>query len=104
MTTFAISLYFIERNHQKAFESVPKAMWWSCVTMTTVGYGDVTPVTNLGKFVAMIAGLRGVAMLGVPAGVIATGLVKEWDKIKSDSRLGRHRDKPHIHLDTDTTL
>jgi voltage-gated potassium channel len=59
--------------------------------MTTVGYGDVTPNTDLGRLVATIASLTGVCMLGVPAGLIAAGLVEEWDKLKTQERLGQRK-------------
>lgn len=80
---FAILMYVVEHNIQPdAFPNIPAAMWWAAVTLTTVGYGDVTPITYLGKFIATVASFTGVAMLGVPAGVIAAGLVEEWDKLK----------------------
>lgn len=47
----ASGIYVVENQAQpEEFSSIPKAMWWAVVTLTTVGYGDVTPVTNMGKF------------------------------------------------------
>ncbi len=65
-------MYTLENSVQpKAFGSIPQAMWWSVVTMTTVGYGDVTPVTNAGKVVAMIVMLLGIGFVALPAGMLA---------------------------------
>lgn len=57
----------------KGFESVPAAMWWAVVTLTTTGYGDVYPATSLGKLLAGVIMLGGVGMVALPAGIVATG-------------------------------
>jgi voltage-gated potassium channel len=54
------------------FGTIPDAMWWAVVTLTTVGYGDVVPVTPLGKVIAGLTAIMGVAMLALPVGIIAT--------------------------------
>ncbi|MEW6366702.1 MAG: ion transporter [Acidobacteriota bacterium] len=76
---FASSLmYFIERDAQpKAFGSIPSAMWWGVVTLTTVGYGDIYPVTPLGKFVGAFIEILGVGMFALPAGILASGFAEE---------------------------
>jgi voltage-gated potassium channel len=66
-------MYTIEHQAQpEAFQSIPHAIWWAVVTMTTVGYGDVTPVTFLGKFIAIFIMLLGVAVVALPAAMLAT--------------------------------
>jgi len=66
------ALYLIEGGHQpKAFGSIPRAMWWSVVTLTTVGYGDVFPVTPFGKFFAGLTALAGIGMIAMPTGILA---------------------------------
>jgi len=62
-------MYFTEGNHQESFSSIPKAMWWAIITFTSVGYGDVTPITNMGKFIAAITAVLGVIMHGLLASV-----------------------------------
>ncbi|WP_234009249.1 ion transporter [Deinococcus sp. NW-56] len=57
----------------KGFETVPAAMWWAVVTLTTTGYGDVYPVTSLGKLLAGVIMLGGVGMVALPAGIVAAG-------------------------------
>lgn len=58
-----------------AFGTIPDAMWWAIQTLTTVGYGDVVPVTGLGRIVASITMIVGVGLLALPVGIIATGFV-----------------------------
>jgi len=71
-------LYFIERDAQPvAFGSVPAAMWWSMATLTTVGYGDVVPVTVAGRMVGALVMLFGLGMFALPIGIIATGFSHE---------------------------
>jgi voltage-gated potassium channel len=65
-------LFFAERGAQPdAFGSVAQSLWWAVVTLTTVGYGDVAPVTPLGKLLAGLVMLLGVATVAVPAGILA---------------------------------
>jgi voltage-gated potassium channel len=54
------------------FGSIPESMWWAIITLTTVGYGDVVPITPLGKVVAGVTALFGLVMLALPVGIIAT--------------------------------
>ncbi|NYT04991.1 MAG: ion transporter [Methanomicrobiales archaeon] len=71
-------MYYAERDAQPmAFASIPAAMWWAIVTLTTVGYGDVCPITPLGKFLGAIIALLGIGLIAVPAGVLASGFVEE---------------------------
>lgn len=58
----------------EAFGSIPAAMWWAVATLTTVGYGDVTPVTVAGKFFGAVITIIGIGMAALPAGIIASGL------------------------------
>ncbi len=71
-------MYAVEHDAQpKAFPSIPGAIWWGIVTMTTVGYGDVYPITALGKVVAGISVLLGVGLFALPAGILASGFQEE---------------------------
>ena len=58
----------------EAFGSIPAAMWWAVATLTTVGYGDVTPITVAGKVFGAIITILGIGMAALPAGIIASGL------------------------------
>jgi voltage-gated potassium channel len=77
----ATAMYAIERHAQPdAFGSIPAALWWAVVTLGTVGYGDVVPITPLGKFVASFVIFLGIGMFGLPIGIIATAFVRELER------------------------
>lgn len=74
-------MYALEREAQpKSFSSIPHAMWWCIVTMASVGYGDMTPLTNAGKVFGGMVMLLGIAMFAIPAGILATGFAAEIRK------------------------
>lgn len=79
-------MYYVEYEAQpEVFSSIPHAMWWAAVTLTTVGYGDIYPVTVLGKALGAIIAVIGIGFFALPAGVIAAGLIEE---IKIRERTG----------------
>ena len=70
----ASSTYLAEHEAQpEAFANIPQAIWWAIITVTTVGYGDVVPITPLGKFLGSMLGFIGVGMVALPAGILASG-------------------------------
>jgi len=74
-------MYVAEHDSQpEAFGSIPKAMWWAAVTLTTVGYGDVIPITTVGKLFAVMVTFLGVGMAALPAGIIASGFTREIER------------------------
>lgn len=74
----SVGIYIFEHDVQpEAFGSVPKAMWWAIVTLTTVGYGDVTPITVHGKIFATFITIAGVGLVSLPAGIIASGFTEQ---------------------------
>lgn len=74
-------IYVAEHDVQpEVFGNIPSSMWWAIVTLTTVGYGDVIPVTLSGKVFAMIITMLGVGMAALPAGIIAAGFTREMQK------------------------
>ncbi len=74
-------MYVAEHDAQpEAFGSIPRAMWWAAVTLTTVGYGDIVPITEGGKLFAVVITVLGVGMAALPAGIVAAGLTRELQK------------------------
>jgi len=79
-------MYFIEREAQpELFGSIPKAMWWGAVTLTTVGYGDVYPVTLLGRIIGAFIAVLGIGLFALPAGIIASGFAAELQKQRPEA-------------------
>jgi len=72
------AMYHVERHAQPVdFGSIPAAMWWSLATLTTVGYGDVTPVTVPGKLIGALVMIFGLGMAALPIGILANGFAEE---------------------------
>ena len=70
-------IYFLENELQpETFGSMPDSLWWAIVTLTTVGYGDVIPVTTLGKMFGGLIGLIGIGMIALPAAILASGFAE----------------------------
>lgn len=79
-------MYLIEGGINPGFSNIPQSIYWGIVTITTVGYGDIAPVTVVGKFVASIMMLSGFAIIAVPTGIITAELRKEMTADKKDGR------------------
>ncbi len=82
MLIFSASIIFMFENRAQpqAFSSIPNAMWWSIATLTTVGYGDVTPLTLGGRVFGALIMIVGIGMFALPAGILATGFAQELRK------------------------
>ncbi|RMF18919.1 MAG: ion transporter [Gammaproteobacteria bacterium] len=80
VTVFGAIMYMVE-GPENGFTSIPRAMYWAIITLTTVGYGDITPQTELGQFIASAVMLVGYAVIAVPTGIftaeLATAMRKE---------------------------
>ncbi len=68
-------MYIVEGSVNDDFSSIPKSMYWAIVTLTTVGYGDITPITGLGQFLSALVMIMGYAVLAVPTGIVSSELV-----------------------------
>jgi voltage-gated potassium channel len=67
-------MFYVEHGAQPdKFSSIPATMWWGIATLTTVGYGDLVPITDVGKFLGGIFAIAGVALLALPAGILSSG-------------------------------
>ena len=71
------AVYYFEREAQPdKFGSIPEVMWWGIVTLTTVGYGDITPVTPWGKIAGGLTAVMGLCMFAIPVGIIASAFIE----------------------------
>jgi voltage-gated potassium channel len=76
-------IYFAEHTAQpEKFGSIPRTLWWSVVTLATIGYGDMVPITVTGKILTGIIAMAGVAFFALPAGIITAGFLEEIRKVK----------------------
>ncbi len=79
----ATGMHYVEGDIQpEKFGTIPHAIWWATVTLTTVGYGDVVPITAVGKVFGMIILMSGIGMAALPAGILASGFTKEINRRK----------------------
>ena len=84
----ALSMYFIESPHEDAqIKTLLDAFWWTFATTTTVGYGDIVPVTDLGRTVAMFYMFFGIAIAGMFISIIGTRYYKKRLEPKEDQEL-----------------
>ncbi len=75
LVIIATVMFYVEGPAQpEVFSSIPATMWWGIATLTTVGYGDMVPITALGKFLAGIIAIIGVGMYALPAGILSAGI------------------------------
>ena len=90
----AIALYLIEGQIQpEAFGSIPRAVWWEIATLTTVGYGDVFPVTSAGRIAASVIALAGIGVVALPAGVFASAfsdVLREQAEKRAEEKARKH--------------
>jgi len=76
-------LYYCEHEAQpEVFSSIPATMWWAVATLTTVGYGDMYPVTAAGRFCAGLIAVLGIGMFALPTGILGAGFVEAIQKSK----------------------
>lgn len=95
-------MYYVENNAQpEHFSSIPRTMWWGIATLTTVGYGDMYPITGLGKFLGGLIAIIGVGLFALPAGLLASGFSEELSKHNRKKpcicpHCGKEIDKAHL--------
>lgn len=78
-------IYMFENGKNPAMSSIPKAIYWAVVTITTVGYGDITPVTPMGQFISTLVMLLGYSIIAVPTGIVVGETIQEH-KAESEKR------------------
>ena len=95
-------MYYLEQPVQPdKFSSIPQAMWWGICTITTIGYGDIYPITPAGKVLGGIVALLGIAMFALPAGILSSAFIAETKRESAKKAVCPHcgktldKDNPH---------
>ncbi|MFI4934772.1 MAG: ion transporter [Caulobacterales bacterium] len=85
MLLSATALYMVEGQIQpEHFGSIPRALWWSAMTLTTIGYGDVYPLTVLGKVLAVLTAVTGIGLIAAPTGVLAGAFSEAFQRHRQE--------------------
>jgi len=81
-------MYYVENEAQpEHFTSIPETMWWGIATLTTVGYGDVYPITSLGKLLGGVIAIVGISVFALPTGILAAG----FSEVLTQRRAGNQK-------------
>jgi len=98
------ALMYVTEGGENGFSSIPKSIYWAIVTITTVGYGDIVPLTVAGKFIASVVMLTGYSIIAVPTGIITAELAQEMTRerilrtCKTCHKLGHERDADYCRF------
>tara|TARA_X000000368_G_C22961822_1_gene681348 strand:- start:23 stop:829 length:807 start_codon:yes stop_codon:yes gene_type:complete len=76
------SLMYLIEGEKSGFDSIPRSIYWAIVTLTTVGYGDISPTSNLGQFIAAIIMIMGYSIIAVPTGIVTSSMNFTKDKYR----------------------
>lgn len=96
MTASSMCMYSLEHAAQPAvFSNAFSGIWWSVSTLLTVGYGDIYPITTMGKIVGIVITFLGVGMVAIPTGIISAGFVDQYSRIK---RISEYAAEEDIHF------
>ncbi|QPJ60881.1 MAG: ion transporter [Candidatus Nitronauta litoralis] len=99
------SMYFLEHEVQPgAFSSIPATMWWGVVTLTTVGYGDVYPITFMGKILGAMIAILGIGLFALPAGLIGGAYLEELEERRNKKKMAAKTGGPRSGVDRETGI
>lgn len=99
MLASSLCMYSLEHNAQPdVFTNAFSGIWWSVSTLLTVGYGDIYPITTLGKAFSIIITFLGVGMVAIPTGIISAGFVDQYTRVKRMSDYGNEEDIHFIKI------
>lgn len=89
-------MFELEREAQPdKFPDIISAFWWAIATLTTIGYGDVYPVTSLGKCVSTVISVIGIGLIALPTGIISSGFLEEYRNQKQKEKIAEELVCPH---------
>ena len=96
MMASSLCMYSVEHEAQpEVFKNAFSGIWWSASTLLTVGYGDIYPVTIMGKILGIIISFLGVGMVAIPTGIISAGFVEQYQRLKT---VGSYAEEENIHF------
>ena len=99
MLASSLCMYSVEHNAQPdVFENAFSGIWWSVSTLLTVGYGDIYPITTLGKVLGTVITFLGVGMVAIPTGIISAGFVEHYSKVQSIASMAQEQDVHFIKV------
>lgn len=103
MVASSLCMYSLEHEAQpEVFSNAFSGIWWAVSTLLTIGYGDIYPITTLGKIFSIIITFLGVGMVAIPTGIISAGFVDQYSRLKRMSEYGAEEDVHFIkaHLES----
>ena len=96
MLASSIGVYYAEHNAQpEVFENAFSGIWWSVSTLLTVGYGDIYPITVMGRVMAIFTAFLGVGVVAIPTGIISAGFVEQYSRVKQQENFAKDE---HVDL------
>lgn len=99
MIVSSLCMYSLEHDAQpEVFSNAFSGIWWSVSTLLTVGYGDIYPITTMGKIFSIFITFLGVGMVAIPTGIISAGFVDQYSRIKRISEYGAESDVRFIRI------
>ncbi len=99
MVASSLCMYSVEHEAQPdVFQNAFSGIWWSASTLLTVGYGDIYPVTTLGRVLGIIITFLGVGMVAIPTGIISAGFVEQYTRLKQIGDYGMEQEVRFIHV------
>lgn len=103
MVASSLCMYSLEHTVQPdVFRNAFSGIWWSASTLLTVGYGDIYPITPLGKMFGIFITFLGVGMVAIPTGIISAGFVDQYSRIKRMNEYGQEEDIHFIRIELQT--
>ena len=77
VSIFGCIMYLVENPVNEGFSSIPESIYWAIVTITTVGYGDISPMTGFGKFLASVIMMMGYVIIAIPTGIVTSSIIQQ---------------------------
>ena len=87
VTILGTVMYIIENPYNSGFSSIPRSIYWAIVTLTTVGYGDIAPVTVVGQFLASVIMILGYSIIAVPTGIVTSEMAQKKSGTSSNTQV-----------------